>query len=412
MLKWFRKKEEVRENEGQVVIDDPVLKALLDGGSIDRNKALNIPTIAGGVEKISSLIAGIPIKVYQERDGDTEEIKDDYRLKLLNDETGDLLNSYQAKKAFIRDYLLDGNGYFYINKNGNKVKSLHYIEPKYVAVAPNYDPIFKTVEITVNGASYLDFEFIVLTRNTVNGFTGTGIIQENGDALSVAYDALKYENNLLKKDGNKRGFLKSAHKLTQEAIDKLKEAWRKMYVENTENVVVLNEGMEFQEASNTSVELQLNENKKTNSDELCKILGISKKVLDGTASEEEYNNFIKDCIMPIINAFAAAINKSLLLETEKDDGYYFAFDCKELLKGDLKKLFEAYKVAVDSNIMGIDEVRYELDLKPLGFEYIKLGLQDVLLNPKTKEVYTPNMNATANLSDMSKLKGGEDNNED
>ncbi len=172
-----------------------------------------------------------------------------------------------------------------------------------------------------------------------------------------------------------------------------------MYVEHTENVVVLNDGMEFQEASNTSVEMQLNENKKTNADEICKILGISKKVLDGSASEEEYNNFIKDCITPILNAFSIAINKSLLLETEKDSGYYFTFDCKELLKGDIKKLFEAYKVAVDANIMQLDEVRYELDLKPLGFEYIKLGL------------YTPNMNAKERLDHMSQMKEGEEKNE-
>lgn len=408
-MKWWRRKEEKREAE--VVIDDPILKAILSNDEMDRQKALNIPTISGGIEKISSLIAGIPIKVYQERDGDTQEIKDDYRLKLLNDETGDLLDAYQAKKAFIRDYILEGNGYFYINKRGNKVESLHYVEPKYVSVTKSENPIFKAINIIINGQSYREFEFIALTRNTVDGFTGTGIIQENVTALSVAYDSLKYEGNLLKKDGNKRGFLKSARHLTEDAIEYLKQAWRRMYVENTENVVILNDGMEFQEASNTSVEMQLNENKKTNSEELCKVLGISKKVLEGTASEEEYNNFIKDCIMPILNAFATAINRSLLLETEKDSGYYFAFDCKELLKGDLKKLFEAYKVAVDSNIMGIDEIRYELDLKPLGFDYIKLGLQDVLLDPKTKEIYTPNMNATAKLGSMSQMKEGEEENE-
>lgn len=410
-MKWWRRKEETRKNQGEVIIDDPVLKALLEHDEISRVKVLNIPTIAGGIEKISSLIAGIPIKLYQERAGNTEEIKDDSRLKLLNDETGDTLNSYQAKKAIVRDYLLDGNGYLYINKQGNQTVSLHYVEPKYISATKNEDPIFKSVNIIVNGKRYYDFEFIALTRNTVDGFTGIGIVQENETTLAVAYNALNYENNLLKKDGNKRGFLKSLKHLSDEAITQLKVAWRNMYVEHTENVVVLNDGMEFQEASNTSVEMQLNENKRTNADEICKILGISKKVLDGSASEEEYNNFIKDCIMPILNAFSIAINKSLLLEIEKDSGYYFAFDCKELLKGDIKKLFEAYKVAVDANIMQLDEVRYELDLKPLGFEYIKLGLQDVLLNPKTNEVYTPNTNATARLDYMSKMKGGEEKNE-
>lgn len=410
-MKWWHRKEENREADGEVVIDDPILKAILSNDEMDREKVLNIPTIAGGIEKISSLIAGIPIKVYQERDGDTKEIKDDYRLKLLNDETGDLLDSYQAKKSLIRDYILDGNGYFYINKKGNQIQSLHYVEPIHFSVSKNTDPIFKSIDIRVQGKQYREFEFLALTRNTVDGFTGRGIIQENTKALAVAYDSLAYEGTLVKTGGNKRGFIKAKTRLVKEAIDKLKESWRNMYQNNTESVVVLNDGLEFQEASNTSVEMQLNENKKTNAEELCKILGMSKKVLDGTANEEEYNNFIKDCIMPILHAFATALNKSLLLETEKDSGYYFAFDCKELIKGDLKKLFEAYKVAVDSNIMGIDEVRYELDLKPLGFDYIKLGLQDVLLNPKTKEIYTPNMNATARLDNMSQTKGGEEQDE-
>lgn len=406
-MKWWYRKEEKRES----IIEDPILKAILSNDEMDREKALNIPTIAGGIEKISSLIAGIPIKVFQEIEGDTKEIRDDYRIKLLNDETGDLLNAFQAKKSIIRDYILDGNGYLYINKNGNQIESLHYVEPMYVSVAKNVDPIFKSLDIRVQGKIYRDFEFMALTRNTIDGFTGTGIIQESTKALAVTYDSLAYEGNLVKTGGNKRGFLKSKTKLVQEAIDRLKESWRNMYQNNTESVVILNDGLEFQEASNSSVEMQLNENKKTNSEELCKVLGMSKKVLDGTANEEEYNNFIKDCIMPILNAFSTALNKSLLLETEKDSGYYFAFDCKELMKGDIKKLFEAYKVAVDSNIMGIDEVRYELDLKPLGFEYIKLGLQDVLLNPKTKEIYTPNMNAIARLGNMSQMKGGEEQDE-
>ena len=187
----------------------------------------------------------------------------------------------------------------------------------------------------------------------------------------------------------------------------LKASWRNMYSNNTENVVVLNDGLEFQEASNTSVEMQLNENKKTNAEEICKLLNMSVKVLNGTANDQEQSDYIKNCIMPILTAFSTALNKSLLLETEKDSGYYFAFDCKELLKGDIEKLFRAYQTAVQANIMQIDEVRYELDLKPLGFNYMKLGLQDVLLDPRTGQVYTPNMNATANLNSMSKMEGGD-----
>ena len=38
-----------------------------------------------------------------------------------------------------------------------------------------------------------------------------------------------------------------------------------------------------------------------------------------------------------------------------------------------------------------------MDLDPDGRDFIKLGLNDVLYNPKTKEVYTPNTNQTASV---------------
>ena len=47
--------------------------------------------------------------------------------------------------------------------------------------------------------------------------------------------------------------------------------------------------------------------------------------------------------------------------------------------------------------MQIDEVRYLENLEPLGLNFIKLGLQDVLFNPATKEVYTSNTNQVTNI---------------
>ena len=35
------------------------------------------------------------------------------------------------------------------------------------------------------------------------------------------------------------------------------------------------------------------------------------------------------------------------------------------------------------------------DLEPLDLEFIKLGFQDVLYNPKTKQIYTPNTDKTS-----------------
>ena len=125
--------------------------------------------------------------------------------------------------------------------------------------------------------------------------------------------------------------------------------------------------------------------------------------------------------MPIIAAVECALNKDLLLEKEKrrlsrqpEWGHhvskanvaslYFAFDTKEITKGDIKTRFEAYNTALESNIMQIDEVRYMEDLEPLGLNFVKLGLQDVLFNPSTKEIYTPNTNQITNIESNGDLE--------
>ena len=84
-----------------------------------------------------------------------------------------------------------------------------------------------------------------------------------------------YEEVLVKTGGNKKGFLRSQGRLSKEAMQELKNGWKDLYANSEENVLVLNNGLEFQEASQTSVELQLNEHKQSNSDEICKIMLVT-----------------------------------------------------------------------------------------------------------------------------------------
>lgn len=395
------------QKEERMTLEELLLEAGISTETITKDQALNIPAVNACVSVISDTVASLPIRLLKALDGKVSLVED-YRVALLNDETKDTLDGFQFKKALVEDYLLFGAGYAYINRERNKVKSLHYVDNVNLSVNGNVDPIYKNYEILVNGASYKEFEFIKLTRKTKDGVTGKGIISENNKMLSVAYNTLVFEDVLVKTGGNKKGFLKSQGRLSPDAITELKNAWNNLYKNNNENVVILNNGLDFQEASNTSVEMQLNENKKTNSAELCKIFIVPPSILDGTASDEEYNNWIKTCILPILIAIQTALNKDLLLPSEKGS-FYFAFDTKELIKGDIEKRFKAYEIATKNGIMQVDEVRYLEDLEPLGLDFIKLGLQDVLYNPVTKEIYTPNTNKSTNMDNPTQELGGGEN---
>ena len=387
------RKEETREEtiapvqqQETTVASDVLLQALLNSQPITREQALTLPAVSGAVDLISGMIASMPIKLYKYIDKRVESRDDDPRVKFLNGDTGDTLDAYQMKKAMVEDYLLGRGGYAYIRRNRNDVTGLFYTKEIYVSAIPNFKPIFKDFYIIVEGQTYQKYEFLKLLRNTKDGATGIGLTQEVGTALETAFNTLLYQLNIVKSGGNKKGFLKSQRKLGQEEINVLKQAWNNLYANNTENVVVLNNGLEFQEASNSSVEMQLNESKKTLQNEINNIFHIY--------PNDFYRTF-KEAIYPIIRAFTTALNKDLLLEKEKNK-MFFEFDVKEILKANVKERYEAYKIAKETGWITLNEIRKEENMNYVeGLDVINVGLGAVLYDTNTHQYYVPNKNETS-----------------
>lgn len=407
-MKLFTRKvknasEETILDENQ--IDDVLLKALMNGEEITREKALTIPAISSAVGLICDSFAMIPFKLYKKSINDgkkqTKEIED-FRVNIINKDTGDTLDGFQFKKAICEDYLLGKGGYAYINKKGNKFIGLNYVEESKITPYTNIttNPIFKEIELRVNEKGYRPFDFIKLLRNTKDGASGIGYIKEINKTLQTAYKRILYELDLMKTNGNKKGFLKAGKHLDEKGITALKKAWND-YFDGNSSCVILNDGMEFQEASNTSVENQLNEKSKTFSEEVKEIFHIGKNNED----------FIRYAVMPIATAFATALNRDFLLEIEKES-LYFAPDFTELAKTSIKERYEAYHLAIGDGWLTRNEVRYKENLDALdGLDMINLGLGDVLLNPETKEIFIPNTNMTYKIGEESntsnlKEKGG------
>lgn len=274
------------------------------------------------------------------------------------------------------------------------MKSLNYVDCNNICINKKWDPIFKDYDILIQGQTYKPFEFIKITRAPKDGADGTGIIKENTELLKVTYATLNFEQNLVSTGGNKKSFINSPRQLIKEAMGALKLAWYNLYSNNEENMIILNEGLTFQKAINTSVEMPLNESKKAISNAIYEIFCVP--------TDWSLETFIKTAVIQVFMAIKCTLNKELLLEREKKS-LYFAFDTKEIIKGDIKTRFEAYKTALESNLMQIDECRYMENLKSLGLNFIKLWLQDVLFKPVNKKVYTPKTNQTTNIENK---KGG------
>ena len=405
----FKKREKAPAQESRDVsvvstavdestVSDVLLRALLSGESISREKAMNIPAVASAVDMISSSVASMPVRLFKYKDNHVVEVKDDARVTMLNGDTHDTLDGLQMKKAMVIDYLLDGNGYCYIRREGNDVTGLYYVDDQFIAISILEEPIYKSYTIGAGGGSYQPWEFIKILRNTRDGARGFGVTEELSKALETAYKTMIYQLSLVKTNGNKRGFLKANRKLGQDEINLLKQAWNNLYnTDNEENVVVLNNGIEFQEASNTSVELQLNETVKSLQEQIRDIFHIS----------DDFNLTFKLAIYPIVKALETALNRDLLLEKEKGK-YFFELDVKEIIRANIKERYEAYKVAKECGFMTINEMRREENMNHIeGLDVVDLGLGSVLYNTETHEYYTPNNNSVKTEEDDAVIDGEE-----
>lgn len=404
-----RSKEEIRAEPTETTASENSAESMLlafFGGEavITREAAMEIPTVSACINKISETISRLPVKLYRKEDDKVSEITDDSRIKLLNGETGDTLSTVDMWKSAIEDYFLGRGAWIYINSDGINTKSLHYVDSKKISFMENHNPIFKAFTVLVDGNSYFDFQFLHFLRKTRDGYTNIPIQKEHSKVLSAAYNSLKLENAMSANGGCKSGFLKSKSRLSKEAVETIKENYETMYTnsDTKKKMVVLNDGIEFQEISATAAELQLNENKRTNSVEICKIFGFPHTIIDGGASEGDKKEFIS-AVIALLNQIETALDNALLLETEKEQGYYWAFDVKELTRGSILERYQAYAIAKQNNILQIDEIRKEEDYEPLGFNYMTLGLGDVLLDPETNQLFTPNTGKTTDLKNIGKI---------
>lgn len=404
MALFFKKRETPAQERTNVsvavddtTVSDVLLSALLSGESISREKAMNIPAVASAVDMISSAVASMPIRLFKYKDDHVVEVKDDDRITLLNGDTHDTLDGFQMKKAFVIDFLLDGNGYIFIKReDSNDVSGLYYVDDRFIAISILEEPIYKTYRIGCGGGMYEPFQFLKLLRNTRDGARGFGITEEVSKALETAYRTMLYQLKMAKTNGNKRGFLRSDHKLGQDEINLLKKAWNNLYsTDSEENVVVLNKGLEFQEASSTSVEMQLNETMKNLQDQLRDIFHIS----------DDFNLTFKLAIYPVVKAFETALNRDLLLEKEKGK-YFFELDVKEIIRANIKERYESYKLAKECGFMTINEMRRAENMNHIeGLDIVDLGLGSVLYNTETHEYYTPNTDTIKTEEDDAVIDG-------
>lgn len=412
ILNFLGLKKENRSLENPT--ETPEGLADLFQGGIDmqatREEAMSLPSVSACLEFITGAISGMPVRLYRRRDDGGKEEIEDYRTSLLNRETRDTLDAVQFKRALVMDYFLNGAGYAFVNWKRNKIQSINYVSWGNVSTVTNADPVFKEVNYWINGHRYYDYQILRILRNSDDGMEGHGILKENQALFSTMFKALRYEHSTIG-SGAKRGFLKSSRHLDKDILKALRQAWAKLF-SGDNSVVVLNDGLDFQEIGTTATENQLVDNKTINNNSVYAIFGIPTGLFSDNPSSETYLQAIRTAVLPVARALENALNKFMLLESEKDK-LFFTLDSSAITEADTMTRYQCYEIGLKNSWLTVDDIRKRENMLPVGMDFIKLGLDAVLYKPQTGEIYTPNTGVKANINDAAappkdstNLKGG------
>lgn len=378
-----------------------------DGEEVTEAQAMKVPAVAASVELITSSIAQLPVFLYKENEkGEVEKVPDK-RVFLLNDEPNELINGYNFKKQLVQDYLFHGASYTKIEKVRNEVTALYNLPieditvTKYKQYGYKYSAIVKLAYDTTNtnkNSEFLPEELIIVLRESEDGITSTGILKNNGETIKLAIDEQDYSIGILKNGALPIGILKATSRLTEGAINRLRASWESLYggPKKSGKTIILEEGLDYHPISMKPNEMDLTNAKKSTVADIARIFNVPQSMIDASANKyasNEQNNiyFLQYCLAPIISSIEASLNKALLLESEKQEGYYFRFDTSEILRTTEAEKITTTVTAMKSGLLSINEARAKIDHKALDVDYFTWGLGSIFFNPKTGEMTIPNI---------------------
>lgn len=339
------------------------------GVTLTEENVMQIPSVKNAVDMISNTVSSLPIYLYEEKDGKIKKVNNDERLFILNNEPNAFSTSSKLKKDLTRDILLYGKGYSYIDRKGViKTNGLHFVNARHMQVTDLVNKkgliVDKEYNFVLNNVSKKENFINVLEVNY-----GKGAIHEGRILLETLIHQNKYNDYVFKNAILPNGVLETEGRLTKEGAQGLKAQLERMYsgVNNFFRPLVLEQGLKWKTISQKPNDLMLDKAQAQANSDVEKLFNLPSGMLmmkNNIATNVSQENllYLQRTVTPILVAIEEALNKSLLLESEKRKGYFFRFDTSELMKCTLAEMIElGVKANGGQAIMTTNEVRFMLD---------------------------------------------------
>lgn len=366
---------------------DAPLSGFLQSGdtgskNVTADGAMKISAVWRCVNLISGGVATLPLDL-KRRTGDRRIDADDHPLwQLLRRKP----NRWQTPAEFMRmlqaSVLLRGNGYAYKVYSRNQVIELIPLNADNVEVKQERDlSLTYTVTLPSGVRTLLKQSDVLHLRGlTMDGVTGLSVLTHAREAMALAISTESHAGSLFNNGTRVGGILKHPGQLKKEGQEALRESleYYRAGAAREGRDLILEEGMEYQRMTMTSVDAQFIQTRVQSLAEIgmyfgvpLHLIGLNDKASSwGTGIEQMGIGFVTYTMQDWFTMWEQAIARDLIGDKEPD--IYAKFNSAALLRGDTKARYDAYATGRQWGWLSSNDIRALEDMNPIenGDDYL------------------------------------------
>lgn len=345
------------------------------GTAVTAESALKISAAWACSRLIAESVAMLPRIVYRNLGNGGKERATSHPLyDLLHDQPNRRQTSFEFIDMLQMHALLRGSGYAKIIPGvRGAVDRLIPVHPDRVTVEEvDEDTLRYRIKEKDGGEKiYLDDEIFHLRGLTLDGVNTVSVITYARESFGLTLAAERYGAKLFANYSQPGGVLKHPGELSTDAQDRLRGQFeQRASGENLHRMMVLEEGMEWQQMAFTPEDSQMLETRVFQAEDVCRwyrvpphMIGLTSKATSwGSGIEELSRGFVTYVLMPWLIRWQQAFGRDLIVASEK---YYVEFLTDALLRGDVQKRYSAYAIGRNGGWLATNEVRQKENMNPI-----------------------------------------------
>ncbi len=395
------------------------------GKVVNEKTAMQMTAVYSCVRILSEAIAGLPLFVYKYgNDGSKDKYLDHPLWRVLHDEPNPEMTSFVFRETMMNHLLLTGNAYAQIIRNARgDVVALYPLMPDrmtvdrdsqgrlYYRYRKNCDDAPEVSRNKPSDVILAPSDVLHILGLGFDGLVGYSPIAMAKNAVGLAIAAEEYGAKFFANGAAPSGVLE--HPGTIKDPERIRQSWQSTFggSVNSNKIAVLEEGLKYTPIAISPEQAQFLETRKFQINEIARIFRVPPHMLADLEKssfsniEQQSLEFVKYTLDPWVVRWEQAMNKSLLLESEKRD-VFTKFNVDGLLRGDYSSRMTGYATARQNGWMSANDIRQLENLDRIPAE---LGGDLYLINGAMTKLQDAGAFANTTITGTEETSDGQSN---